>query len=623
MPLHKTQQLNPAIENPSSHFDMKVLQQKYQEERDKRLRHSRGLNQYRTINGEFSHMLRDPFAVCPVERAISRDDHCDVVIIGGGYGAQLMAIELLKVGIHNIRIIEKGTDFGGTWYWNRYPGAQCDIESYVYMPLLDDTGYIPSRKYAGGRELLRYSHLLGEKYGLYEHAYFQTEVHHMTWNDCLSLWRVETDRGDEIHARFVIPAAGPLHHPKLPDLPGLGSFQGHTFHTSRWDFDYTGGHPTDDPETLWKLQNKRVGVIGTGATAVQIIPHLGQWAEHLYVFQRTPSSIDVRNNQATDPNWVMSLNPGWHETRKNNFNTVVNGGRAEVDLVADAWTDTIGRLTNRGAKRDAQATKERRQQLDFEKMEQVRHRVDTIVQDPETAEKLKPWYNQFCKRPCFHDEYLPVFNRPNVSLIDTQGVGVERITPSGVVAGGKEFNLDCLIFATGFQLYTDWTFNPSVEVQGRNGLRLASKWADGMSTFHGHSSRGFPNFFFIQNAQAAISPNFLHVTGFQGQHISYIIKKCLDMGATSVEPTQEAEDAWVREIIQSRAKTREFRQSCTPGYYNHEGESSKVLSTQASHGEGALAWMEKLRNWRKMDDLNGLELHYRYGNGSADEKSVQ
>jgi len=565
--------------DPQLTFDPVALRAKYAEEREKRLRWNKGVEQYRHIDDKFQSLLDDPY----VEKRLERDpvqESCEVVIIGGGYGAQLIAVSLLEQGITDFRIIEKGAEFGGTWYWNRYPGAQCDIESYVYMPLLSETGYVPTWKYAGGAELIDHARRIGRKYGLYEKALLQTEVQAMRWKEDSATWEVVTDRKDSISARFVIPAAGPLHRPKLPDLPGLGTFKGHAFHTSRWDYKYTGGDQSGD---LQGLADKRVGVIGTGATSVQIVPHLGAAAKQLFVFQRTPSSIDVRGNKPTDLEWVKTLGANWQKERMDNFNVFVNGGSQKEDLVADGWTDIFRRLAGRvmeaaaagGGKPDMAKLAETRQLFDFEKMNQVRERCDEVVADKETAEKLKPYYNQFCKRPCFHDEYLPTFNRPSVKLVDTDGRGVERITEAGVIANGKEYELDCLIYATGFELATDFSSKTGIEIFGRGGVTLTEKWQDGPSTLHGLTSRAFPNCFFVSIVQAALSPNFLHITAEQAKHIAYIISRCQERGIRTLEPTQEAEDAWVRTIIDSGARRRAFQASCTPGYYNNEGRSSE------------------------------------------------
>jgi cyclohexanone monooxygenase len=434
-------------------FDPAALKARYIAERDKRLR-TDGNEQYQEIKGDFAHYLDDPYVKPGFARAPLTDE-VEVVVIGGGFGGLLAGARLREAGVQDIRLIEKGGDFGGTWYWNRYPGAACDIESYVYLPLLEEIGYMPVEKYSRAPEILRHSRAIGEYFDLYRNACFQTEVTGMRWDEDAARWIIETNRGDAMRARFVVMANGPLHRPKLPGIPGVESFKGHSFHTSRWDYDYTGG---DSNGGLTGLKDKRVGIIGTGATAVQCVPHVAAAAKSLHVFQRTPSSIDVRNNRPTDPNWASSLQPGWQQARMDNFNTLVSGGFAEEDLVNDGWTDIIGNLLllarKQGAGRSPEELAEMMQLADFQKMEQVRARVDSVVKDRAAAEALKPWYNQFCKRPCFHDEYLDAFNRPSVTLVDTQGRGVERITENAIVANGQTYEIDCLIYATGFEVGT-------------------------------------------------------------------------------------------------------------------------------------------------------------------------
>lgn len=609
MPQPETTSLSAAANNATEvpDFDVTALTKKYQEEREKRLMYKPlGTQEYRTIDGELLHLLDDPY--CP--KALEREpiqESCEALIVGGGYGAQLIAVRLIEAGI-DTRIVEKGSDFGGTWYWNRYPGSQCDIESYVYMPLLQETGYIPTQKYAGGPELLEHARRIGNKYGLYNKALFQTEVKTLRWNEETAHWDAATSRGDTISARFVIPAAGPLHRPKLPGLPGLGTFQGHTFHTSRWDYEYTGG---DESGNLTNLTGKRVGVIGTGATAVQIVPHLGSSAKHLYIFQRTPSSIDVRGNKATDSEWVKTLGDDWQTARMDNFNIIVNGGKQDVDLVADGWTDILRNLGAASTRlKDAKPAQlmKARQLLDFEKMNQIRRRVDSTVHDPATAESLKPYYNQFCKRPCFHDDYLPTFNRPNVTLVDTHGRGVDAITPDGIVANGTAYPLDCIIYATGFELATSWSQRTGMQVHGRGGLALSEKWAAGLTTLHGHSTHSFPNLFFVSNQQAALSPNFLHITAAQAAHVAYMIAACRTRELRTIEATRDAEEAWVRTILETAERRKAFRAECTPGYYNNEGKTTEQSARSASYAGGALEFMRILKEWRENDQLEGMEM---------------
>ena len=588
-------------------FDPNALRDKYRAERDRRVR-SDGNEQYVEIAGQYAHYLEDPY-VERIDRATISVE-VEVVVVGGGFGGQLAAARLREAGVSDIRIIEKGGDFGGTWYWNRYPGAACDIESYIYLPLLEEVGYLPVEKYSRAPEILRHSRAIGEKFGLYEGALFQTEVTAMRWNEDTSRWTVETNRGDALKARFVVMANGPLHRPKLPGIPGVEGFKGHSFHTSRWDYDYTGG---DSNGGLTKLRDKRVAIIGTGATAVQCVPHLGEWAKELFVFQRTPSSIDVRNNTPTDPTWAESLGPGWQQERMDNFNVLVSGGFADKDLVNDGWTDIIGNILLLARKKMEAGEivsnpAELMQLADFKKMEQVRARVDSVVEDPAKAEALKPWYNQFCKRPCFHDEYLATFNRPNVHLIDTQGKGVERITEHGIVVDGKEYEVDCLIYATGFEVGTDFTRRSGYQLYGKGGQTLSDKWANGVSTLHGLFSRGFPNCFIVSNSQSGFTANFPHMINEQSKHIAYVLKHALDTQVRTLEPTEEAEAAWVQKIIDLSLMREAFLRECTPGYYNNEGAPERIAKQNGSYGAGPVAFVKVLEGWRAEGGLEGLEL---------------
>jgi cyclohexanone monooxygenase len=573
-----------------------------------------GNEQYVEVTGDFSNYIDDPY----VEPGFTREpvfDDIEVAIIGGGFGGLLMGGRLKEAGFTDIRLIERAGDVGGTWYWNRYPGAMCDVESYVYLPLLEELGYIPQHKYSFAPEILEYSRMIARHFGLYDGALFQTGVTGLAWDDAAERWTISTDRGDRIRARFVAMANGPLNRPKLPGIPGIDDFQGHTFHTSRWDYGYTGG---DSNGNLDQLADKRVGIIGTGATAIQCIPHLGASAKELYVFQRTPSSVDVRNNRETDPEWAASLTPGWQQRRMNNFNILVSGGDQDEDLVADGWTDIFRKLTGIAAKTASRQlgrrlTSEEKGQLmelaDFQKMEGVRDRVDAIVEDEATAEKLKPWYRQFCKRPCFHDEYLPTFNRPNVHLIDTDGQGVERLTEHGVVVNGTEYEVDCLIFATGFEVGTGYTRRSGYDLVGRDGVLLSDKWVDGLRTHYGLQTNGFPNCFFLGFTQSAVTVSVPHALNEQAKHITYILDQARQRGATTVEVSLDAEEGWQDEI---RSKARlgvRFYAECTPGYYNNEGKPGNPNGLfSGNYGAGPLPFFKLLDEWRADGTMPGTLL---------------
>lgn len=598
----------PESETENLGFDPDALREKYRIERDKRLR-SDGNDQYLEVAGDFSDYVDDPYVTETLNREPLQDE-VDVVIIGGGFGGLITGARLRESGMDSIRMIEKGSDFGGTWYWNRYPGAACDTEAYIYLPLLEETGYIPTEKYAKAPEILAHSQRIARHFDLYRDACFQTEVTELKWDEQTARWIIHTNRGDAMRAHFVVMSNGPLNRPKLPGIKGIDSFEGHTFHTSRWDYEYTGGGPEGN---LDKLVEKRVGVIGTGATAVQCVPHLGASAKELFVFQRTPSSVDVRDNRPTDPEWAKNLGPGWQRERMENFNTLTSGGVIEEDLVQDGWTEIIRNLISmanyRGKGLDRSEIARLMELADFQKMEQVRARAEEIVKDPEVAESLKPWYRQFCKRPCFHDEYLPTFNRHNVTLVDTEGKGVEQITPNGVIAGGREYQLDCIIFATGFEVGTDYTRRAGYDVIGREGIRLSEKWQDGMRTLHGLHTRGFPNLFIISNGQAGFTTNFPHSMDETARHIAFILDQCADGNITTIEPTQDAEDAWVEEIIRLSRINEGFQEACTPGYYNNEGKPDPRSAQNSSYGKGPNPFFRLMKEWREEGSMQGLEFN--------------
>lgn len=602
---------NQTVTAETLDFDPEALRAKYRVERDKRLRADAN-EQYVEMTGAFAHYLADPYVETPIERAPLSDEKL-VVVIGGGFGGLLAGAKLREQGIEDVRIIEKAGEFGGTWYWNRYPGAACDIESYVYLPLLEETGFVPERKYSQGSEIRAYSQRIAEHYDLYRDVLFQTEVTDLSWDEAAARWIVSTNRGDRIRARFVVMANGPLHRPKLPGITGINDFQGHMFHTSRWDYDYTGG---DANGGLDRLGDKVVGIIGTGATAVQAVPHLGAGAKQLYVFQRTPSSIDVRSDRPTDPDWAASLQPGWHKHRMENFNTLVSGGWAEEDLVSDGWTEIIRSLGVVARMRKAQDSDASGEQVsadelvqlaDFRKMESIRARVDAVVKDKATADALKPYYNQFCKRPCFHDDYLESFNRPNVTLVDTEGKGVERITARGVVVAGREYPLDCLVFATGFEVGTSYARRAGYHIHGKAGRTLEEKWAGGGATLHGLMVNEFPNCFIFSTVQSGFTANYPHALLEQAHHSAHIIAHAVQQGRERVEPTAEAERQWTAEILDAILDRRKFQEECTPGYYNNEGQANPLFASFASYGKGSVAFFKILADWREAGDFAGLE----------------
>jgi cation diffusion facilitator CzcD-associated flavoprotein CzcO len=581
-------------------FSPEALKEKYRIEREKRLR-TDGNNQYIELGEVFRDIDADPY----VEPGFTRDPiviDTDVAIVGGGFGGMLSAVRLRQAGVNDIHIIEKGADFGGTWYWNRYPGAACDVESYIYLPLLEETGYVPTEKYVKAPEIFEHCQRIGRQFDLYRGALFQTLVTETTWDEATSRWQVQTNRGDTLRARFLLIAPGVLHKAKLPGLPGIQNFKGHSFHTSRWDYAYTGGSPT---EPMDKLQDKRIGIIGTGATAVQAIPKLAETAKELYVFQRTPSAVGVRANRPTDPEWAKTLQPGWQEERMRNFIALVTGVPQDVDLVNDGWTEILaGEVPLAASNPDT----ERRQQADFAKMEAIRARIVEHVKDPATAEALKPWYNTMCKRPCFHDEYLDSFNKPGVHLVDTGGKGVEGITETGVVVDGREYEVDCLIYASGFEVTTELTRRLGFDLHGKDGATLSQVWGSGLATLHGFFVRGFPNLVLVTTAQGGQGINFVQVLNEQSKHVAYVLSRCLKEGISTIEPDEQATQEWLGTLFSHLMATATFNLECTPGYFNNEGNLDPSMARRAPFMGPTLDFFDILENWREAGDMKGLEL---------------
>lgn len=602
--------MSEAVTASSSAFDKAALKKKYAEERDKRLR-ADGNDQYVEISGKLSHYLEDPYVLRQERDPVT--DHVTFAFIGGGFSGLVTGARLVEQGITDVRIIEKGGDFGGTWYWNRYPGAMCDTAAFVYMPLLEETGHMPSKKYVFAPEILEQCQRIGRQFSLYDNALFHTQIQSLTWDDDKKHWCIETDRGDKFTAQYVGMGTGPLHVPKLPGIPGMEDFKGHTFHTSRWDYEYTGGDPSGAP--LEKLADKRVAIIGTGATAVQCIPHLAKTSQKLYVCQRTPSSVDVRANHEIDSEWFKEIaTPGWQKRWLENFTANQTGQPADEDLVKDGWTDIARRVRAKISQLAPEdLTVENMmaayEDSDFEKMEEIRARVNTIVENDDTAEDLKAWYQQLCKRPCFHDEYLQAYNEPACELLDTDGKGVERITEKGVVVQGKEYEVDCIVYASGFEVGTPFERRSGYDTVGRGGQTLSDYWEHGMRTMHGTHVHGFPNMFLVQATQGAnLISNYPHNLTEAGTTIALMVKHAVDNGCSEIEVTEEAENAWL-ELLQNAPPMMIGSTECTPGYYNNEGkgwDETGIVGGGAGYPMGATAYFKYLEDWRSSGQFQGI-----------------
>ena len=596
-------------------IDLPALRERYRQERERRLR-SDTSNQYVRTKDEFAETYEvDPYT--PVKQRAPISEDIDLAILGAGFTGILAGVHATKAGIKSFRNIDHAGDFGGVWYWNRYPGIQCDNDAYCYLPLLEETGYIPTQRFSDGTENREHCQRIAKHFKLYDKALFHTLARSLKWDEKIQRWRIGTNRGDDIRARFVIMAQGPLNRPKLPGIPGLKDFKGHIFHSARWDYDYTGGSQKNP--VLDKLADKRVAIVGTGASAIQIVPYVGHSAKHLYVLQRTPSSVDSRPNPPTDPAWAKTLKPGWQKQRQENFHRGAMEGfmPGETDLVCDFWTEINrnmqARMQDLGwPQLGVQEYMAMREVEDYKVMERFRRRIDEIVTDRATAERLKPWFRFPCKRPLSSDTYYPTFNRPNVKLVDVSGTkGVERLTAKGFVHAGVEYEIDCLICASGFEVTSDldkrWAIS---EIKGRNGLSLYDHWADGYKTLHGVITHGFPNLFFTGYVQGGLYATTTEQFNRQGFHITYIINEALARSVAAVEPSQQAQDAWVTHLRSTAFPIEQMQADCPPSYLNNDGGKFRYYLGEF-YGPGFTAFEKIIREWRDKGDLEGLVVERR------------
>lgn len=582
---------------PQVDLDYEVIRDVLHAERDARMRPD-GIGQFRFVHDSPSEYVEDPWT--PVLEREPIVESVDVLVVGAGFGGLVAAVEAKRAGARSIRLLDQAGGFGGTWYWNRYPGVRCDIESYVYMPLLEEVGTVPSERYATGAEIFAHCQAIGRHYDLYPHALFQTRATGIKWDEAAQRWIIETDRGDRIRARHVAVSQGPLAKVKLPGIPGINDFKGKIFHSSRWDYDYSGGDAAGGHSGL---AGKRVAVIGTGATAVQIVPSIAASVEHLYVVQRTPSSVGPRNNGRTDAGWYQGQGAGWQNERMRNFLSIITSQPHDGDMVKDCWTDFFVRVGD--AMRDNAASGRNRpkpqvvQGIDYAKMGEIRDWTQSVVKNTATAEALKPWYNYLCKRPLFSDDFLQAFNRDNVSLVDTNGRGIEAITETGFVVGGVEYPADCIVFATGFDVGATPEKVGGYDLQGRGGLTLEAKWAEGYRTVHGMMLNGFPNFYIIGgHIQGTKAFNFTHTLAMQAEHAVDLIARNVAAGQ-GMEVTAEAEARWLAVIEAKHVDHTQFNEDCTPGFLNNEGDfRGKATFIGVTYGGGPLEWEQIVKAWR-------------------------
>ncbi|KAJ5026489.1 hypothetical protein J3E71DRAFT_174603 [Bipolaris maydis] len=623
-----------------------TIENRYQTEREKRIRPDAAeqflnLNTAENLSDLNKDIWVDHDALNNSTSPVRDGDFYDVLILGAGYGGLLFAARLVQAGMsaEGIRIVDNAGGFGGTWYWNRYPGLMCDVESYMYMPLLEETGYMPQHKYAYGPELLEHANRLASHFDLQDKALFRSRVTEMRWNDEARYWTsqiyenrgpTQSGRSLRVNSRFVITTGGLLNVPRVPNIEGLSTTKIPLFHSARWRYDLTGGTPTE--QEMEKLRDKRVGIIGTGSTAVQIVPELAKWSKHLLVFQRTPTSCDVRGQRKTDlDEWKqITAQKGWQRERNHNFNHFLRGEPLQVDLVRDGWCQMPSFSAVIGSARKGKIHPEAVEThiaelnaIDFPRAQRLRERVDDIVHDKTTAEKLKSWYPTYCKRPTFHDEYLQSFNRPNVELIETSGFGVESITEHGVIVNGIEHEVDLLVLSTGFRARaTDGAHTPSrncnMEVFGRNGLNMNDKWDEkGPVTFHGCCTHDFPNFFFSALSQSGVAcktGNASYLLDNHARLVAYYVqsaRKATKTDVFAIEPSRDAEEEWANECA-SMSTWFAAVSPCTPGNFNNFGKRitdpaiQQKLARAAPWGFGSQDYVERIEKWCQSGSLQGL-----------------
>jgi len=593
------------------HFSgVEDVRAKYLAERDKRLVAGRAEIRDLAADEHFGRFRDDPFT--PVTERAPRHDEVDVVIVGGGIAGVVAGVELRRAGIGRIRIVDQAGGIGGTWYWNRYPGVMCDVESYIYIPMLEELDHVPTERYASGDEIRRCLEALADKHGLVDDSLFHTGVTQAAWDEAAARWRISTDRGDEVTCRYYVLAVGILNLMKLPTVRGMERFDGHAFHTARWDYGYTGGAPG---EPLTNLGDQVVGLVGTGATGIQCVPPLAAAAQHLYVFQRTPSAIGVRGNRPTDPAFTTRCTPGWQQHRMDNFQAIMLGRPVDEDLTDDGWTLHYGPVRNVPRAEGTPAPDYLRaiEEVDLGVMEEHRRRVEDIVDDPETAERLKPYYRYICKRPCFHDEYLAAFNLPNVTLVDCPA-GFDEVTERGPVVDGREYGVDCLVYGTGFEAeLTPLYRRAGHEIVGRGGVTLADKWADGAASLFGVMSRGFPNLFVMPapGQQAVVTVNYTQLAVLGAELLGAMVGQLERRGVRVFDVAADAEAAWGDKIVASFVDGSTVMSACTPSRLNFEGDPQAMNPRNGNYGRGFgdyFAYREVLHKWLAAGDCEGLEL---------------
>lgn len=481
----------------------------------------------------------------PSEPAPESGVRLDAVVIGAGFSGLYMLHRLHGLGL-SARVYEIGDGVGGTWYWNRYPGARCDVESveysYSFSADLQQT-WDWTERYPSQPEILRYAEHVAGRFGLLRDIRFRTRVTRAVYDEAAARWQVETDRGDRVSARFLITAVGCLSAARVPGFPGVETFAGESYHTGRW------------PHEEVDFAGKRVAVIGTGSSGIQIIPVIAERAARVTVFQRTPNF--------TIPAWNRPLPPEEAQRVKDDYDEIRRSMRASLFGIAAAFNpDSALEASERERREELEkrwayggpaflgvfgdvAVDARANEI---VAEFVREKIRETVDDPRVAETLSPRDHPIgTKRPCFDTDYYATFNRPDVHLVDLRRTPIEEITPTGLRTSESAYEVDTIVYATGYDAMTGPLL--AIDVRGTGGAELRAKWAAGPRTYLGLMTAGFPNLFTITGpgSPSVLSNMFVSIE----QHVDLIagcLRHVAERGARTVEPDPGAEDAWTRHV---------------------------------------------------------------------------
>lgn len=487
----------------------------------------------------------------------------DAVVVGAGFSGMFAIYKLRELGF-SVRAFERGSGVGGTWYWNRYPGARCDAPSLQYSYQFSEAlqqEWHWTEKYAAQPEILDYCNHVAERFALRDHITFNTTVSSIHYDENAALWQLSTAQGEQFKARFCVMATGCLSTTNLPNIPGIEDFRGESYHTGQW------------PKAGVDLSGKRVGIIGTGSTGIQVITTIAEQVDQLFVFQRTPQFSTPARNEPTDPDYEAAIKSDYPNFRARNYRkplaididldpkgpkTFELNGEQRRQVFEQKWQE--GGMSLALAFRDLTLNREANEAVSAF----IREKIDEIVEDKDVAALLKPPHIYGCKRPCIDTGYFEVYNRDNVHLIDASQHGIDKITADGVVVNGEEHQVDCLIFATGFDAIIG-TLN-RIDIRGLNHRELKDKWEEGPRNYLGLVSNGFPNMFFVSGpGSPSVLTNMVATSEKQINWIGDCMAYMRDNNIDVIDASKDAEQQWLLEV--QRAAERTLWGACNNWYY--------------------------------------------------------